>query len=47
MVLGVGVFGRLLSHEWGALTYGINAVIKQAPFLPSEEKGTHPTMLGP
>lgn len=39
MVLGVGVFGRLLGHEWGALMSEIN--------VSSEEEGPHLTMLGP
>lgn len=47
MVLGVGVFGRLLGHEWGALMSGINTIIKEAPFLSSEEEDSHLTMLGP
>ena len=29
MVLGDGTFGRCLSHEGGALTNGINALIKK------------------
>ena len=36
MVLGGGAFGRCLSHEGGALTNGISALIKEGPerFLP-------------
>ena len=30
MVLGGGAFGRYLSHEGGALTNGIGALIKEA-----------------